>query len=86
MIRDYELRQIFIVLRLGGQKDSCWIDLQNIMHLSLMLIVKSGLQKMLKQLCQRNAGGNQVKVSQIKATEERTLILSFILINQVHSI
>ena len=42
-----------------------------------------GLQKMLKPLCQRNAGGNQVTVSQIKATEERTLILSFILINQV---
>ena len=64
MIWGYELRQIFIVLRPVGQKDSWWIELQNIMHLSLMLIVKSGLQKMLKQICQRNSGGNQVKVSQ----------------------
>ena len=34
MIWDYELRQIFIVLRPVGQKDSRWIELQNIMHLS----------------------------------------------------
>ena len=30
---------------------------------------KKELQKMLKQLCQRNGGGNQVKVSQITCTD-----------------